>query len=291
MFTSVWRHTVAPISRRAGHAAPVSAAVFSARNFSVSSQKLASLFGEVTKPSDTPQKPNEVAKTDDSGVPQHPKDDPKLQEYYLEEAKKSHITTDKYISALKRELFNANVAMHGFFKNGHVVQAKSTGKSYQLKLTPEEIDILEPSVYVESARIKSSMKKATLVNRFVRGMEVQTAINQLHFNPKKMATELERLLKSGLQQCREAGYREDGLYIQALWTGSDGQWVKRPDIKGRGRTGIIEHPYVHLKAILRTQQTKKRIAWEKEQARVAAKPRSFLNNAPLNFPVRGLYRW
>ena len=39
------------------------------------------------------------------------------------------------------------------------------------------------------------MKKATIVNRMVRKFNVKLAINQLHFNSKKMATELEKLLK------------------------------------------------------------------------------------------------
>ncbi|KAM9925814.1 hypothetical protein OXX59_003633 [Metschnikowia pulcherrima] len=288
MFAATWRLTATPMSLRACSGTSKAALVFSARNFGVSGAKAASLFGEVTQSPETPQK-SEKSPEKDSSIPEHPKEDAKLQQYYMEEAQKTHVTREKYISPLKRELFDLSVAKHGFFKNGHVIQAKN--KAYRLQLTQEEIEILEPSVYVESSRIKSSMKKATLVNRFVRGMDVKAAINQLHFNPKKMATELERVLKQGLEQCRKAGYNEDGLYIQALWTGSDGRWVKRPDIKGRGRTGIIEHPYVHLKAILRTKQTKDRIAWEKEQARLQAKPRSFLNNDPLNFPVRGLYKW
>ncbi|OBA22568.1 ribosomal protein L22 [Metschnikowia bicuspidata var. bicuspidata NRRL YB-4993] len=291
MFKAAWRHAATPATLRVcGSAVKPANFFFGARNFTVSGSKAASLFGEVTQGSTTPE-PSTTDGEKDSSTPESPKDDLKLQQYYLEEAKKTHVTRDKFISPLKRQLFDLNVAKHGFFKNGHVVTDNETGKTYQLTLTAEEIEILEPSLYISSSRIKSSTKKATLVNRFVRGLDVTTAINQLHFNPKKMATELERLLKQGLEQCRKAGYDEDGLYIQALWTGSDGEWVKRPDIKGRGRTGIIEHPYVHLRAILRTKQTKQRIAWEKQQALLAAKPRSYLNNAPLNFSVRGLYKW
>lgn len=245
-----------------------------------------SLFGDVTQSSEPAPAPVETPKGDLA-----PKDDVELQKYYMKEAQEKQWTSEKYINPLKRRLFDLNMQQHGFFKNNQIVRDPESGKAYKVSLTAEEVDILEPTVYVESYRIKSSMKKATVVNRFVRGVGVLNAINQLHFNPKKMATELERMLKRGLEQARTRGLAEDDLYIQALWTGSDGKWVKRADIKGRGRTGKLEHPYVHLKAILKTGATKRRLAWEKEQERLASKPRLFLNNEPLNFKVRGAYKW
>lgn len=268
----------------------VSSAVFPARPFSLSAIKSASgsLFGDVTegKEVESQQQEAPVAASDVT-----PQTDTKLQEYYAEEGKKNQMVSDKYVSPLKRRLFDLSVAQHGFFKNNHIVADPASGKSYKVSLSRDEIDILEPTIYLQSYRVKSSMKKATVVNRFVRGSNVKAAINQLHFNPKKMATEVEKLLKRGLEQARAAGYNEDGLYIQALWTGSDGQWVKRADIKGRGRTGIIEHPYIHIKAILKTGQTKQRLAWENDQARAMAKPRLYLNNEPLNFKVQPFYKW
>lgn len=247
-----------------------------------------SLFGEVTEGS-APQEIKELPQEEGADV--SPANDSKLQEHYLEEARKEQVVSEKFVSPLKKKLFEANVAQNGFFKNGQVVAIPETGKTYKVTLTPEEIDVLEPTIYLQSYRIKSSMKKATLVNRFVRGYNVKNAINQLHFNPKKMATELEKMLKRGLDQARDLGYSEDGVYIQALWTGSDGNWIKRADIKGRGRTGIIEHPYVHIKAILKTEQTKQRLAWELQQRQLEAKPRLYLNNEPLNFKVQSFYKW
>lgn len=263
---------------------------FSKRSLSNSTRQYASLFGEVTL-APTPQAAETNGAGDEDLALLTPKDDADLQKHYLKEAQEKQLTREKFVSDIKRTLFDANVAANGFFKNNQIVRDPATGKLYKLSLTPEEIDLLEPTIYIQSYRIKSSMKKATVVNRFARRMNVKNAINQLHFNPKKMSTELEKLLKRGLEQARELGYDENGLYIQALWTGSDGEWGKRHDVKGRGRTGIIHHPFVHLKTILKTDQTKQRLAWEKEQARLVAKPRSFLNNEPLNFSVRGLYKW
>lgn len=259
------------------------------RTFTNTTARRNEWFGDLTR-KDTPELPKTDGEAETTTKPS-PKNDTQLQEYYMEQAKAQQILRDKYISPLKRRLFDLNVAANGFFKNNTVVQDLDTHKSYQLQLTEQEVDILEPSIYIQSYRIKLSMKKATLVNRFVRGFNVKHAITQLHFNPKKMATEVEKLLKRGLLQARDAGYNEDGLYIHALWTGLDGEWRKRIDAKGRGRTGIIEHPYIHVKAVLKTDLTTKRRQWEKDQARLAAKPRMFLNNEPLNFKVRGHYKW
>lgn len=250
-----------------------------------------SWFGDLTKSNaPAPVKPEGTDGSDTAAGPL-PKDDTELQEYYMKEARAKQILREKYVSPLKQRLFDANVAANGFFKNNQVVVDPDTKTRYRVSLTEAEIEMLEPSLYIQSARLKLSMKKATVVNRFVRKFTVKHAISQLHFNPKKMATELEKLLKTGLDQARTLGYNEDRLYIHALWTGSDGNWVKRPDIKGRGRTGIITHRYVHLKAVLKTEQTVLRREWERQQRELAAKPRMHLNNEPLNFKVRGHYKW
>lgn len=247
------------------------------------------LFGELTKNDNKVPEVSSTAEINAEDVT--PANDTALQEYYMKEALAEQIVPEKFISPIKKRLFDLNVQQHGFYKNNQLVSDPDTGKSYKLSLTTEEIDILEPSIFLHSYRIKSSMKKATTVNRFVRGYKVKNAINQLHFNPKKMSTELEILLKRGLKQARELQYNEDELYIHALWVGSDGNWQKRLDPKGRGRTGRIDHPYVHLKAVLRGEQTTKRLAWEAAVRAEEKKPRMFLNNEPLNFKVRPYYKW
>lgn len=219
-----------------------------------------------------------------------PQNDEQLIEYYKKQAEEDRSRRiESLVHPLKVQLYDKVVEANGFFKNGQTVTHE--GCAYKLHLTDEELEVLEPSIFIESLRIKSSMKKATVVNRFVRKMDVKTAITQLHFNHKKMATELEKLLKQGLEKARQMGYDEDKLYIARLWTGSDGEWRKRLDIKGRGRHGIIQHRYVHLKAVLKTEQTKKRLAWEKKQKEIARKPEMPLNNEPLNLSVRPWYKW
>lgn len=255
-----------------------------------------SIFGQISKPqiqeeTASPATPS-TASTENVGKDIHPKDDVELQKFLQEAAERDQITVDKFVTPLKQKLFQLNVQKNGFFKNNEIIKDGETGKTYKLALTPREIEILEPSIYLHSLRIKSSVKKATPVNRFVRGYNVKTAINQLHFNPKKIATELEKLLKQGLEQSKIKGYNEDELFIQEVWAGSDGGTIKRADIKGRGRTGVLHHRYIHLKAILKTQQTLQRLKWEKDQQQFKnEKPKMILNNEPLNFRVKSFYKW
>lgn len=250
-----------------------------------------SLFGDVTthKPAAAPESTNDESLI--APLDMLPSQDSVLVKRYAEEAKERQDSVDKFISPLKRRLFELNVAKNGFFKNNEIVYDAEQNKHYKFSLTESEIDVLEPSVYLKSFRIISSIKKATLVNRFVRGYNVKNAINQLHFIPKKMALELEKLLKTGLKLGQAQGLNEDLLYIHALWVGSDGWTSKRIEWRGRGRHGIITMPRVHLKAVLKTQQTRDRLAWEKEQKLNKKNPETALNNEPLNFKVHGIYKW
>lgn len=257
--------------------------------FSPRSASSGSIFGDVTSHKPTVQ--NESEQDVPAGLDILPAQDNLLQQKYQEEAKRLQENREKYISSDKRRLFDLNVAHNGFYKNNQIIFDQERNKHYKLSLTEAEIEVLEPSVYLKSFRIDSSVKKATLVNRFVRGYYVKNAINQLHFIPKKMALELEKLLKTGLKLATSQGLDEDQLYIHALWAGSDGNTRKRIEWKGRGRVGLLQSRSVHLKVILKTQQTRDRLAWEKEQKESKKNPKTGLNNEPLNFKVRGIYKW
>lgn len=262
------------------------------RCFRVSQMRASgSLLGDVTSQEPTIQATSSKNETSIPPLEMLPSQDTTLVSRYAKEAKEEQETREKYISPMKRRLFDINVAKNGFFKNNQIVHDVEKNKFFKLALTEAEIEILEPSVYIKSFRLDSSIKKATLVNRFVRGYNVKNAINQLHFTPKKMALNLEKLLKTGLKLGAAQGLDEDLLYIHALWVGSDGQTGKRLEWKGRGRHGLIKMPKVHLKAILKTQQTRDRLAWEKEQKLNKINPKTALNNEPLNFKVRGIYKW
>lgn len=179
------------------------------------------------------------------------------------------VSETHFLSPLKRKVYLANVSKNGFFKNGETV---AVGKDkYTLKLTRQEIEALEPGLYLKSYRIKSSTKKVTLVTRLVGGMPLLAAITQCQFGLKKVLRELAELLQRGVDKAPLLKLDPQDLYISQIWSGSDGKADKLMDIKGRGRLGVIRFRYAHVRVVLKTSQTKRRLAWEQQQKQ-AAKP-------------------
>lgn len=174
------------------------------------------------------------------------------------------LASQSLLSPLKREIYEANCKINGgFYKKDTIVKLPNSSERYKLKLTKREIEVLEPSVYVQSYRIKSSMKKATLLLRLLGGLDVMKAISQCHFSNKKIAREVAELLQKGVKDGQKLGLKPEDLYISQIWTGSDGFWRKRVEFKARTRIGIISHPYIHVRCILRTKSvTKRRLAYE-----------------------------
>ncbi|SCU96627.1 LAME_0F16886g1_1 [Lachancea meyersii CBS 8951] len=203
---------------------------------------------------------------------------------------------DLLLTPLKKRLYEENCRINGgFYKKDSVVTlTEENGQKlkYKLNLSREEVEALEPSVYVKSYRIKSSMKKATQLLRLLGGLDVKVALTQCHFSDKKIARDVAEVLTRGIQDAEKLGLQPDNLYIAQLWTGSDGYWQKRIDIKARGRNGVISHPYVHVRCILKTKDvTKRRIAYERQVKQERRKPWVQLRDQPVRGFMGGVYKW
>lgn len=183
----------------------------------------------------------------------------------------------------------------GFYKKDSIVTlANENGQKlkYKLNLSREEMEALEPSVYVKSYRIKSSMKKATQLLRLLGGLDAKVALSQCHFSDKKIARDVAEVLTRGIEDAKKLGLDPDNLYIAQIWTGSDGYWQKRIDIKARGRNGVITHPYVHVRCILKTKDvTQRRIAYEQQIKQERRKPWVQLGDQPVRGAMGGVYKW
>lgn len=179
-------------------------------------------------------------------------DDPEVREI---SHPKAQTAVEKLLSPIKREVFEKMIADHGkYIKNQMVTLAD--GRKFKLQLSKEELEVLEPSVYLQSYRIKSSVKKTYPFLRMLRQMDLKDAITQCHFSAKKVSRETGAMLERGVNQAADLGLNADDLYIEQIWVGKDGFEPKRIDFKGRGRMGIINHKYVHVKAILRRKSFK-----------------------------------
>ena len=136
------------------------------------------------------------------------------------------------------------------------------------------------------------MKKATQVLRLLNGLDAKEALTQCHFLDKKIARDIAELLERGIENGKKLDLDANDLYISQIWTGSDGQWQKRVEWKGRGRRGIIEHPYVHIKCILKTKSvTKRRLEHEAKLKQKNRKPWVQLADKPIRGSMGGVYKW
>lgn len=264
-----------------------------------------SFFGEMTKKakldSDDPNKlsnkmtvASDVAETEKTASLDSItiENDTMLQKYIQSQQQPEKLAPHLLLTPFKRKLYMANCELNGFYKNDTIVALPGTSERYKLHLSRQEIEVLEPSVYVKSYRIKSSMKKATVLLRLLNGLDVKKALTQCHFSAKKIARDVAELLERGIEDGKKLGLDSDDLYISQIWTGSDGMWGKRLECKARGRTGLIHHPHVHVRCILKTKSvTKSRLAYEAQLKDQRRKPWIQLADKPVRGVPGGAYKW
>lgn len=204
---------------------------------------------------EVPKKPEEpvVKKTYNSNeeLREHPKIKPLLEP--------APVPPAQYLSPFKRQLYEQVLSTNnGKFTNNQLVELN--GKKYKLHLSKEEQKALEPSVYIQSYRIKSSWKKTYMFLRIFRQMPLLEAITQCHFSPKSLGRDVGEMLERGRADAVKLGMDPSELYISQIWVGKDGEDDKRVQAKGRGRAGVVTHPYVHVKAIIKNQSVKEAAA-------------------------------
>lgn len=201
--------------------------------------------------------------------------------------------TELLLSPLKKQIYDEVCKQNGgFYKPNTLVQLPNNKESYKLHLTKKEIEVLEPSLFLKSFRIKSSMKKATIFLRLLREMDLKRAITQCQFADKAIGQEVAELLTRGLKDAKTMNLDANDLYIAQIWCGSDGSWSKRIDIKGRGRHGIIRHRYIHVRCILKSKSvTKHRLEYEAQLKENRKKPWVQLADKPVRGVTGGVYKW
>ncbi|GME75056.1 unnamed protein product [[Candida] boidinii] len=216
-----------------------------------------------------------------------PENDLKLQKHLNQ---KPYKTVNSLLSPLKRKLYLENIKKNGFFINNEIIKLQD-GSKYKLTLKKEEIEALEPSIYLRSFRIKSSVKKTNIVLRALKNLPLKKAITQLHFMHKKISRELVEMLEKGLEDAKLMNYNPNDIYISESWVCTDGRWQRRVECKGRGRTGIITHRYVNVRFLLKTNQTLKRLEFENNKRETNKKVNCNLTKEKIRGPAAGFYKW
>eukprot|EP00123_Amoebidium_parasiticum_P008610 comp18912_c0_seq1/m.21081 comp18912_c0_seq1/g.21081 ORF comp18912_c0_seq1/g.21081 comp18912_c0_seq1/m.21081 type:complete len:198 (-) comp18912_c0_seq1:169-762(-) len=101
-------------------------------------------------------------------------------------------------------------------------------------------------VLYKNRNIRGSLQRLTQVANFVHGMKVSEALDQLAFSPKRIATDVSRVVaNAAATAAHNFQMDKDNLYIAKAWTGR-GKHLDRIRFHGRGRGGYVEKQYSHL---------------------------------------------
>lgn len=200
------------------------------------------------------------------------------------------------LSPLRVKLYKAAIEQYGSYPGPEspitIVDEFGLSKTYNLQLSHKELEYLEPSVYITSTRIKGSYKKGTVFTRLLRQMDLVQAITQCHFSPKRMARDVGEMLTKAMDHARELDLDPKDLYIEQIWVGKDGFTMKELEVKGRGRTGVIQYPYIHVKAILRTKDYREKKLQEKKERAAKKEVYQQIHNSPIKvYRGQNQYQW
>lgn len=153
---------------------------------------------------------------------------------------------------------NLNYALNSISKSSSTCFARSYGSSPDLMSAAiQEAATKTASDGSENKKIKSkvfstgnfrvSPRKLTQLSHMMGNMSMNEAIKQMEMCLKKPTIRVGGLLKRA-SKTWEHNYGGDAskLYIKKAWVGKGGK-LKRVLIHGRGRHGIMHHPYAHMK--------------------------------------------
>ncbi len=99
--------------------------------------------------------------------------------------------------------------------------------------------------------LRVSPRKLNLVAEMIRGMRVQTAINQLTFNKKRIALDVKKALQSAVANAENNhNLNVDSLVVKEAYVGKS-LVMKRFHARARGRGAKILKPFSHLTIVVR----------------------------------------
>ncbi|KAG0295279.1 hypothetical protein BGZ98_001443 [Dissophora globulifera] len=159
---------------------------------------------------------------------------------------------------------------------------KATAKEYQFS----------------TANFKASSKKLRLLANQIKGLDIQNAINQMEFSPKRPSKRIMNTLAfARTNATTQEKYSMDAskLYVDRAWVGK-GDYHRRIKTHARGKFGVMHHPTAHLKFTLKERQpevkeagraTRRNIRGWKQTKKVWT---PLIEDKPVYNPPR-LYNW
>ena len=98
--------------------------------------------------------------------------------------------------------------------------------------------------------VRTSPRKLSLVLNFIKGKKADVAIRDLEFTRKKVATDIQKTVKSAIANAENNyQYDIDNLYVKEAYVGKS-IVMKRFRPRAKGRAAAIKKPYSRVTIIL-----------------------------------------
>ncbi|HNZ36401.1 MAG: 50S ribosomal protein L22 [Candidatus Marinimicrobia bacterium] len=109
--------------------------------------------------------------------------------------------------------------------------------------------------------VRQSARKVRLVADLVRGKDVETALNLLHFNSKKASENVEKVVRSAVSNLlnSEGGSKlnPEDLYLKTIYV-DGGSIAKRFRAGSLGRASIIRRRLCHITVVVAEKENKQK---------------------------------
>jgi len=103
-----------------------------------------------------------------------------------------------------------------------------------------------------------SPQKLAMLAKQITGLPLEAAMIQMQFSPKKSAHNIFALLSNVRANLLLKKQNTEKYVVQQALVGR-GPYIKKIDIKGRGRHGIIRHPHAFIRILLTIPNERKEL--------------------------------
>lgn len=120
--------------------------------------------------------------------------------------------------------------------------------------------------------VRTSQYKLNRVVESIRGKPVEQALADLTFSPKRIASEVIKVLRAAIANAENNQNLDvDELVVAQAWTGKN-MILKRFHARARGRGTRIEKPFSELTIIVREQAAEDKKVKSKSKTKRGGKP-------------------
>jgi large subunit ribosomal protein L22 len=107
------------------------------------------------------------------------------------------------------------------------------------------------SAMAKVVSVRTGMRKLNVVAASIRGMNVQRALNELEFSPKRIARDVRKALYSAISNAENNHNLDiDSLVVAEAFVGKN-LVMKRFHARARGRASRVEKPFSEITIVVR----------------------------------------